>query len=348
MTRTRVDSRLGGWVAVLACLWATLGPASGVRAQSLDRAVIAADSALTTGQTRDIEAFIDARLAAMTQDQAEAGQVSAARDALLDPLTSVQAGQVFLLNYPRMVAERVTAAFGSGSRIGRINMAVLAGRLPTAAAADVVLVGLEDAEPAVRFAAGNALVQLLREQVELGDRRPALVERLRAVAPSDPSAFAAGKAIDSLRALAGDDPGAMLEVLNARVPVHAADPRLGYLPENTVVQDLFIRLLDTQDRTQQLEFARAAARYLALVTRQLAAGGLSEDAVTTRTNFGTLLNNVLERLGGQLGVPRADLPDDATGRLGAGDFAAAQAIADAWLAALEQHTALDAAALAIE
>ena len=345
--RTRLLAGTAACLLGAACLQAV--PAA---AQSeLDSTLVASEAPLDAEQTRAVEAFINARLQTFTTDDAQA--IYNARVDLLAPLTRINAAGVFKISYTRLLTQQLAQQVQSFSRLGRINAQVMTASLGEADVLPIIRAGLGDDEPAVRFAAGDALIRELKRRAQASDNLPgsartALIDRTLEIAAAEPSPLTAGKMMDALNQLTGDNPDRLLQVLNSRVAIHASQPTLSFAPEDLAFRGLFLNLSNQATTEQRTAFVQAAARYFKLASEQLAAGGLGADQLEARRNFGVLLNNILRSISPGMGLAQRDHPADAAPAITSGNFAEVATLADAWITALTDNSPLTAEQLSTD
>ncbi|BAM03586.1 hypothetical protein [Phycisphaera mikurensis] len=321
--------------------------------QSLPEAIVRVDGRLSEAQVAGVRSFVDAGLEALTSaDDVEA--LAEARQRLTAPLTAVGATPSFVQQYGRELAQRINALPQDTPTVQRVNALLLLRTAPIREALPVIRPALQTDDAAVRFTAAKVILDLLRaggDGLQLGEQdRGALLDTLAEAASGEPDAFVVGKLLPGVQQLAGDAGRTrVIDLLNRRVEVHAANPGAGYLPELAAMSDLFLRNLGSFARADAAGLCRASARYLKLVSSQLAASALPAAEVPTARQLVTQSENILRELStSQLGVPASALPGRIDTAVESGDFGSVSATADAWIEALGgSNTGISAESLAV-
>ena len=299
-------------------------------AAELSGTVLEATGAWTAAQSQDVQAFVDAQLAAFASDDAEA--ISAGRQAITEPLNSLKAGPAFQSQYFRLLVQRLKAGVNGWSVIGRVNATMLARRVIDPGVTEVLETGLKDDSAGVRFGAAKTLGELMpNEAMGFNDRDKArLMQVLAGAAAVEPDAFVVGKLLPAIRATGQDGVrSTLINVFNERVVLHAADPGLSYRPELTAMQEVFITGLGKFDRKQTKAFLRAAGRCLNLAAQQLDAGTIPETHRPAAQGMITQAATILDELSRSMKLP-GKLPRGVAPALSAGNTGQLVEIAQQW------------------
>ncbi len=322
--------------------------------QELPSDVVRAQGMLDEGQVGQVRDYIDRGMAGLLSAEGVEGAADA-RTRLTQPLSAIGATPGFVQQYGRELASQVARVPADAEPAKKVNALLLLRIAPVQEAVPAVRPSLASDITAVRFTAAKVILDLLRrpqgDSPALPDAaRRQLLSSLAEAAATEPDAFVVGKLLPAMQTLAGDGGRALLiETLNRRVVVHAANPGTGYLPELAAMSGLFLRNLGNFQRTEAAGLCAASARYLKLVSEQLAQSVIPADEVATARQMLSQSDNILRELAtSQLGVPAGAAPGRIAPALDSGDFAAISAAAGVWLEALAgPGTGLDAEALSV-
>ena len=228
-------------------------------------------------------------------------QVSAAKAHLLIPL-GANPTQFFIIEYRAALRKRLGDVFDSkpaASRlIVRLNVMFVAAELNDTGSIDLLIKGLKDQNPAVRYWAAQAIASLTTgESLKTQQRNKLLVALTVAMENEKIESIL----IQTVRALVGltkhvpDAMSTLLETINKRLELHVANPRLGIYAEIEgllAVRQPLIALKDANPAaaTEPLrQFALVATRYHALAATQLEQGKVP---AIHRDDYISLLNLV--------------------------------------------------------
>ena len=322
--------------------------------QELPADVVRAQGMLSEGQVGQVRDYIDRGMAGLLAADGVEG-VAEARTRLTSPLSALGATPGFVQQYGRELASQVAEVPADAEPAKQVNALLLLRIAPVQEAVPAVRPALASGVTAVRFTAAKVILDLLRRPQDDSPALPEaarrqLLQSLAEAAATETDAFVVGKLLPAVQTLAGDRGRPLLiETLNQRVAVHAANPGTGYLPELAAMSGLFLRNLGNFQRSEAAGLCAASARYLKLVSEQLARSLIPADQVTTARQMLSQSDNILRELAtSQLGVPAAATPDRIAPALDSGDFAAISAAADGWLEALAAPgTGLGAEALSV-
>ncbi|QQE13591.1 hypothetical protein JD969_09070 [Planctomycetota bacterium] len=136
-------------------------------------------------------------------------------------------------------------------------------------------VGLSDSNGGVRYWASKAIAKIAEYKRITKEEQPKILKLLEKSLGKETQAAALSEQLAALSNMnVGSAREILLNVLSARVGVHAKDVLASYTPEQKALQDMFFKLIsDTErngiDPVQIKTFTRVAFRYAKLATDQL-------------------------------------------------------------------------------
>ena len=178
----------------------------------------------------------------------------------------------FLIEYRRALGPKLRELFASEPAqkrdIIRINVMIVAFELRDTDSSMLLVLGLKDKNPAVRYWSANAVGNFGNSKIQLK------VEQQKDVLKSLGKALESEKVETVFQQLMlamvdlniSDARLAVLDVLNKRVEVHMARPQIPIAAEEKCMASLIVRMVQEKNvpAEQIRDFTRAAARYLKL------------------------------------------------------------------------------------
>ena len=298
-----------------------------------------ADSALTDGQQSEIDAYVGGWLEALTSG--EASRIARGRARLRSPLEP-GASAIFYSAYSTALSNRLPRALEAEDELVRVNAMIVAARLRTAGAFRLIVTGLSDASPGVRYWAAKTVTRL-QERVERSvfddAQRDRLLRELGEVLEEETAQPVVEKV---MLALVGLDlkRGAerVLDGMEARVEWHARNAGTEMTADRAGLRRLFRRMLDAQvgegvPKALARRLTFVAHQYLLLTSRILDEGIADPSRNPTYPRMVQLSDSVMRWAAGQLG---ADVPDAIDAAIRNGDWAVVRLLAeDDWKAILQ-------------
>ena len=241
-------------------------------------------------------------------------QVTAAKDQLIIPLDT-DSTAFFLVEYRAALRDPLRQAFESKSAskrlIVRLNAMIVAAELHDTDNINLLIQGLNDQNPAVRYWAAQAIAGLTRGPNLKIQQRNKLFSALAVAVENEKIEPVLKQMMRALVRLTKHVPNAintLLQTINKRVELHMASPQLGISAEIEGLRDLRQPLIESRAAnpaatTEALrQFILVATRYHMLAATQLEQGKVP---AIHRGDYITLLNlvdNVLPWAVRQLGV----------------------------------------------
>ena len=271
--------------AVTACVLLALATVSPVAAQDRLPASMLSATSLTSSQEGEIEAFVSRWNTQLLQGSDS--EISDAREALLQPVRS-STSDAFLDQYGDAVGERLSTALEARRLITRLNAMIVAGELGGRGVRGVIVKGLSDPSPAVNYWAASGAVKLAEARQQgarvtssaVRDVLESLQRMLEEKTASNQLLYPALRAAVAMNVPEGD--ALFLDTLSRRVDLHARQPLLDYRPalQKGAWSGLIQRSITSgTERGQNVlkQSARIAARYFALISRQIEQGALGNN-----------------------------------------------------------------------
>ncbi len=275
------------WRSMLTCMLLVFY-AAGVSAQSsgLSTAVLQADP-LSTAQQDQLSGFVQSQTQRLSSPDAQV--VVEAREALIDVFSREirdNASDTFRSAYAQSVAAALLEAMPQLDTLGKVNALLVAAHVVHADNADVILFGLQDDNPAVRYLAAKA-VQGVASRAQLDDSLPLstgfytqILDALGSTLPRESSDHARSMMMLAIAEI--DRPQAvqtLIAALNARLQTHIADPTLVMSGEAASIERLFTRLTaNDTDAEAYRSLMALGLRYLHVANAQLRDAGAGQDA----------------------------------------------------------------------
>lgn len=238
-------------------------------------------------------------------------QVVEARDQLTEPL-GLGATDHFLNAYSRAVGGRLGDAVRADRLVSRLNAMIVASRIrKDENVISLIVKGLDDESPALRYWAAKAV----RKVAQAPDIAPKPAIQMKLLEQLDMSLRKEQSTVvleQVFLAMVGVTHGAAVEKvyggLNHRVRVHVGKPELPYRAERAGMQGLFRRLAEMEAHGVAVgepfrQIARAAVRYLNLLSKQADGAKLSPDLAKGYSEMAQLCWRVLDYVHQKLESP---------------------------------------------
>lgn len=323
--------------SLLAATGGLIQPASGQ--DQLPSALTSATS-LSGSQTATIDDFVQQWSTALLEGNDAA--VTDARERLIQPIRA-STSDVFLDRYAAAVRNELPAALDARRLITRLNAMIVAAQLGGRDVYPVVIKGLGDPSPAVRYWAARAVVEVAEAKARgarvSGGVMNDLLEALTTLIAEETNPLVLEPAL--LAAVRLDVPRGeqlFLNTLERVLADHADQPRRSYRTLDQPWRDLIRRSI-TENNTQNLrQSARQAARIMGLIARQLEAGVFPEGLPPSHAEMIQLAQQILSGAHQQLeatGSPPTTR--QVQNALQQRDWASLAVAADAWLAMLQRE-----------
>jgi hypothetical protein len=300
----------------------------------LDASFYTNDSSWSPQQRQTAAAFVSNQVQAMRSG--EEGDIAEAKTRLITELTITGANPRFVRQLSDVVVEQLRPLTSSDQLLVRINAMIVAGNVQTPEAMELVLTGLADDNAGVRYLASKAMENLLAGDLLNDPQRERVMDRLQQLAAGEDEVFVVQPLFEAL--LRAGDLAQVIEALNQRVAWHAQNPTATLAPERATLQTAFSTLFTAsaanRPAEQVRELARASARYLLMVARQLEENPdrVSEDR--TRFEIVQVAASALEFAHNELRVP-GNLPP--AGRAAEQqDWARLVEAGETWIARLQE------------
>lgn len=339
--------------AVLGCTTCLTHPTF-AQTDTMPEELVRTEGRLSSAQAAQVRRFVDDTIAMLVAADDLEGAVKARND-LLAPLSAIGVSPSFAQQYGRELARGVATVPESAESSRKVNALLLLQAAPASDVLPILRSAFGSPAPSVRFTAANVAAELIGRPADspqslAANEQTELLNLLSEVCAREPDGFVAGKLIPAVQALAGDRARTrLIETLNQRVEVHAANPGTEYLPELSGMSRLFLQNLGNFQRAEAAGLCRVAARYLKVVSEQLAADIVPPAQRPAAQQMLTQADTILRELAtSQLGVPSSATPGSIAPLLSNQDFAGVSAAADRWLSALAgSNTGIDPASLAV-
>ncbi|MGB0767498.1 MAG: HEAT repeat domain-containing protein [Phycisphaeraceae bacterium] len=287
MSKVLCRPLLAALVCVFAMAWG--GPADG---QFLPQEIIEAE-VITTPMTQRMSDVVNPEMRRLIDGEPKG--VSDARRKLLQLLNYETASPEFLDAFSKLITARMDQAVNHDDPLVRMNAMIILSEMVDDRSKPLIDSGLEDDSEAVQHWAMKALGQRMRwwtrRGLEAGSATAArpfntkvtdaiaqIVKKLEQDPPPHP--IVAGAGLESL--IVVNTPAArtaVIDVLNNRVALHAANPDMSYAAERAAIEQFVGQLaLSTQRDFPSIKgLNRAMYRYAALVIEQARQGQMDED-----------------------------------------------------------------------
>ena len=234
----------------------------------------ARNAAWNADETAAVEAFVNLHVSALVAGEEE--PMTGARDALIRPFETAGATEVFKRQLTAEIADQLAPAFDAEQVKVRINAAVVTERFTSTDGLPLMVRGLGDESPGVRYPAAKAVSSLLRNAEVPPAQQQDVLDLLEARIDVEDDPFIVEPLLEAMLAAGG--PGRVVAALNRRVDWHIARPEAGFDPERKSLFAVYERLAiaATTDPAVVREMARAAGRIMLLAAQQLNQGVVPE------------------------------------------------------------------------
>lgn len=293
-------------ITALTVLAMVLSPASAWGQQILQDAK-EATGPLNAEQTQSVRDFVEPWMGKLTGGESE--DVTAARNAILREFRSTGISDSFRAALSVEVSRLMAEAIQSESDLVRINAMIIATQLTNDGAEQFIDAGLNDPNAAVQYWSAKAYLERVeRAMAEGGAGMPAaeqrsVIQKVQGIFGNEPPTPVARVGIEILSGLtAVEARTATLALLHDRLDVHAAQPQMSYLAEQTAIQLLSeaISLERRSDPGQVTELARAAYRYFVQINEQMQSGNVLESAAPGHLSMMDWCNKCLQAMTGKM------------------------------------------------
>jgi len=281
MMSNRRCSVLRGGVA-LGLLWlVSAGSAWGQ--DRLDPGFFANDSLWTPQQRGVAINYVEAQIAAIQSGDLSA--TSRGRKSLVDALSASGATPRFVQQFSEVVVGQVDPLVDAETLSVRLNAMIICIELQHPDALAPIQRGLQDVSAGVRFAAAQAVNNLIASNELTGAQQEKLLTQLEALIVKEDEVYVVSPLLKAI--LQSQDNVRVLRVLNARADWHVGKPFASYEPERTTLQSVFSGLFTApqRDPAEVKQLARASVRYMKLAADQLAAGEVPEGRIRSHTDM---------------------------------------------------------------
>lgn len=273
-------------VAAVCSLFVVLAGFPALAQRFLPAEIVQADE-IDADQEEQIMIVVDPLMFDLTRDPPKPKDVAEARKQLLAMFRpNADPSPAFLEALSRVIESRMQPAATHESALVRINAMIVLGPMVDGQSVKWIDAGLKDKSDAVKRLAVQALgKRMLRWKID-GDPNnlidPAIDQIVGVIDQGPPPHHViVSSGFDALfKVSTTESRAALVELLNKRVALHAADPDLPYSAEYTVIES-FAGVLLTERPTDMASItglSRAAFRYAALIADQMQNGRIDADA----------------------------------------------------------------------
>lgn len=245
-------------------------------------------ASLTAEQAQQVDQYVGEQMNGIISGNPD--RVVDGRQKLLSQFRTPGASDAFLNAMSNAVMKSMKEAVEHEELLVRLNAMIVATRLTTPEAIDVLRDALKDDSAAVRFWGAKALRDLV-ERTELPRNRQ--MDILQTIEPLIvPEAQVPVVKVHFQTLAEMDIPEArktLINMLNLRASFHVARPNQPHIATEEGLRQAYLKLAtDTGNiRAERKELVRAAYRYLDLISKQLADGDVMADNVA---NHGEMVN----------------------------------------------------------
>lgn len=253
----------GVWIAtslLITSAWAT--------ASKIPYDVVTATVALSPSQLAHIEQYLEDKVARLVEGDPE--EVVRARRQLIEPLSWAGGTEIFNLAYSSAAAYRLNQAVKSDQLLVRLNAMIVVHALDDPGVLGLVVKGLADPNPAVRYWAGKSVSQSITDRLA-SDQQRYLLEALTKVMLTEKSERVLQRLLVAVVSLNIPEAATkLLDGLNNRVSLHAVNPNLPMGAALEGLRTLFIKMVEATANGQDIatesirQIAMVAYRYLDL------------------------------------------------------------------------------------
>lgn len=283
------------WAGV--CLLAVLLPGLDASAQFLDQKLIQAKQ-IDAAMRQQIVAYVDPQIKRLVEGEPQ--DIAEGRKKLYDQLNNPNATPAFVDALSETITARLDPAVNHDDVPVRMNAQIILSQMTDEKSKALIDQGLLDKNVAVQRLAMEALAGRVKtwKDREAAGNGPAnfrqklagVVTQVNAKLDADPAphpivvtpAFDVFIAVDTAEARA-----ALVEQLNKRIALHAADPNLSYAPEQSAIGAFASQLVIQApfDQASGTGLSRAAFRYAVLIHDQLKAGAIKDEHINGAKNM---------------------------------------------------------------
>jgi len=282
-------------VGLLLIVFATMNSATYAQ-DRLPAEILNASVALNASQQRSVTDYVIALV-----DQLQNGtndEISRAREKLIDPFNDPNASRIFRTAYSAAISLALPPATESQKLLVRLNAMIVAKYLQDAATVSLVRVGLKDANPAVRYLAGNAAAELGRK-LQVQEQRE-LLQLLSDAFGVETDNIVVEQLLAGIGGLSIPEAGlTLLNGLNRRVAVHAANPELAIEAERVGLARMFSGMLRGIADGGQIpqpfvkQISLVACRYMLLCSELIDTNQINRALLPTYTQMITDVDKML-------------------------------------------------------
>ncbi|MEL7086966.1 MAG: HEAT repeat domain-containing protein, partial [Planctomycetota bacterium] len=243
----------------------------------------------------------------------EESAISRGRAALVEALTFPGGTDLYVSQLSETIAQNLAPAMAADDLIVRVNAMVICTYVDHPDALPAIENGLKDPNAGVRYPAANAIANLLAGDGLTNSQRRDALNTLKDLATREQDAFVVKPMLDALAQT--QDNALVLDVLNDRVQLHAAQPSVVYDAEANTLQVVYTRIYTVTNPPADVvrDLAKVSARYLKLTAGQLAENSIPGDRNRSLKNIMNIAATALRATHEGLAAPgRApDRPDPA-------------------------------------
>lgn len=275
----------------------------------ISASTLAADS-LTPEQVTDIDKFATTYTGIIATSNNPA-DIAAARRAMLQPLNNTLTKPVPRSVLTEKIATKIAPVIKSQFLPARLNALIVASETPHSAVGEMIVPGLKDESPAVRYWAAKACASVMATRP--GGNVPfdnatqqQILDTITATAPKEASDSVLDQMFQALASLTiGPAREALFGILAQRVGAHMPQANLGLLADvaalNKLHQKLVLDVANARAVDQPLrDLTAVTAKFLQIASRDIAAGKADaalkpvlESVVDTAQKIFTLSTNQL-------------------------------------------------------
>jgi len=244
--------------------------------------VVTAATALSVEQQETINRYINHRTELLFQGTKE--QIVKVRQELTEPLTWAGGTDIFHLAYSSAANHYLSQGLNSDRLLVRLNTMIVVHDLKDPGVVSLILRGLRDASPSVRYWAGKAVTQAgVHSRLSIQEQSMILNALVPAI-QKETSEHVLQRLLVGLVGLNIPEAASkLLDELNKRVALHAANPNLPLAAAIEGLRTLFVKTVEAKSNGQDVSYdavrqmALVAYRYLALSATLLDTDRLDEE-----------------------------------------------------------------------
>lgn len=231
--------------------------------------VVTATTALSIEQQETINRYINHRTELLLQGTKE--QIVEARQELTEPLIWAGGTEIFHLAYSSAANHYISQGLNSDRLLVRLNTMIVVHDLKGSGVVSLIQRGLGDANPSVRYWAGKAVTQAgIQGRLSIQEQTMILNVLVLAI-QKETSEHVLQRLLVGLVGLnIPESASKLLDELNNRVALHAANPNLPLSAAIEGLRTLFVKTVEAKSNGQDVpsdavrQIALVAYRYLAL------------------------------------------------------------------------------------